>query len=182
MGEFVLYYKQYVFILCVLSRQYQIFLAYYRTIQGQLMNSKHGANCRPNKRTVPRKSRGKTLPCGIIVGLLRICLEPNCYLNYKCPIYKGSHINPPVNICQPAWRLHPGKDNAKKRIPPHGSQGSCPDNLFSLGGDDTSESCRDRYLLWFNPKCMLYTSYNMEDDHHEKQGTRFEQSGDELLR
>ena len=114
MGEFVLYYKQYVFILCVLSRQYQIFLAYYRTIQGQLMNSKHGANCRPNKRTVPRKSRGKTLPCGIIVGLLRICLEPNCYLNYKCPIYKGSHINPPREYLPASLETPSGKGQRKE--------------------------------------------------------------------
>ena len=59
------------------------------------MNPKHGTNCRPNSYTVPRKSRATLLPCGIPNGQMPFCLEPNCYLNYKCSVYRGIQINPP---------------------------------------------------------------------------------------
>ena len=63
--------------------------------KGLSMNPKHGTNCRPNRNTVPRRPRGKELPCGLSVGSITNCFEPNCYLNYRCPIFTGKHVNPP---------------------------------------------------------------------------------------
>ena len=67
-------------------------------IKDTKMNRKHGTNCRPNRNGVSKKDRQDEMPCGIPKGSMSKCWEPNCYLNYKCSIYKGKHINPPMNF------------------------------------------------------------------------------------
>ncbi len=71
------------------------------------MNRKHGTNCRPNRLGIPRKIIKGGMPCGISEQQMSKCWEPNCYLNYKCAIYKGKHINPPMNFIPMHAHDHP---------------------------------------------------------------------------
>lgn len=76
------------------------------------MNRKHGANCRPNRISVPRKIRTNDLPCGIPKQQMSKCWESRCYLNYKCPIYKGKRVNPPMDFIPLDVHGHPYRPTA----------------------------------------------------------------------
>lgn len=41
----------------------------------------------------PAPQNGKT-PCLLSIAEWRVCYEHNCYLNYRCPVYRGGRPSP----------------------------------------------------------------------------------------